>query len=133
MQGDPAARDLAAEWVRYARGNLARAKQEKPAETPWAYMCFDAEQAAEKAVKAILVLRGIEFPRTHAIGELLGLLSRAGEEIPDELWEADILSGYAAHARYPGEEQPVTEDDYAKAVAAAEKVVLWAEGIVHGG
>jgi HEPN domain-containing protein len=132
MPDDPASRDLAAEWVHYARGNLARAKQEKPAETPWGYMCFDAEQAAEKAVKAILVLRGIEFPKTHAIGELLGLLSRAGEEIPDELWEADALSGYATHARYPGDEQPVTEVGYDRAVAIADQVVRWAERIIHG-
>ncbi len=119
-------------WLRYAEGNLARAKQEKPEVTPWDYMCFDAQQAAEKAVKAILVLREIEFPRTHELGELLALAHQAGEPIPDDLWEASRLSRYAAHTRYPGGEHLATEDDYWDAVAIAERVVRWAEGIIYG-
>ncbi|MBI1894174.1 MAG: HEPN domain-containing protein [Candidatus Rokubacteria bacterium] len=132
MPPDPVSRDVASEWLRYARGNLARAKQEKPAETPWEYMCFDAQQAAEKAIKAVLIFHGIELPRTHAIGELLDLLNRTGEAVPGELWPADALSDYATHARYPGGEQPVTEVDHERAVTLAEQVVRWAEGIVHG-
>ncbi len=130
MPGDRPSREAARHWLRYAEGNLARAKQEKPEVTPWEYMCFDAQQAAEKAVKAVLVFREIEFPRTHAVGELLAFLNRAGEAIPDELWDADALSGYATHARYPGGEQPATQDDYVEAVRLAEQVVRWAEGIV---
>jgi HEPN domain-containing protein len=96
-------------------------------------MCFDAQQAAEKAVKAVLVLHEIEFPRTHELGELLALAHQAGEPIPDDLWEASGLSRYATHARYPGGEHRATENDYMDAVAMAEKVVRWAEGVVHGG
>lgn len=132
MPDEPVSREAAHDWLRYAEGNLARAKQEKPEEAPWDYMCFDAQQAAEKAAKAVLVLRQIEFPRTHELGELLALARQAGEQIPEDLWEASGLSRYATHARYPGEEQPATENDYREAVAIAEKVVRWAEGIIHG-
>ena len=132
MPGDTPSQEAARRWLRYAEGNLARAKQEKPEVTPWEYMCFDTQQAAEKAVKAVLVLRQIEFPRTHELGELLALASQAGERIPEDLWEASGLSIYATHTRYPGDEPPATEDDYREAVALAEKVVRWAEGIIHG-
>ena len=42
------------EWLRRAKSNLVRAKQVKPAGAYWEGLCFDTEQAAEKAVKAIL-------------------------------------------------------------------------------
>lgn len=132
MPGDARSRETAHHWLRYAEGNLARAKQEKPEVTPWEYMCFDAQQAAEKAVKAVLVFHEIEFPRTHELGELLALARQAGERIPEDLWEASGLSIYATHTRYPGGEPPATEDDYREAVALAEKVVRWAEGIIYG-
>lgn len=132
MRDESLSRPTARDWLRYAKGNLARARQEKPEETPWAYMCFDAEQAVEKAVKAVLVLLDIEFPRTHEIGELLVLAKEAGTHVPEELWRAAELAGYATHARYPGGEQPATEDDYREAVRIAESIVGWAETIVHG-
>lgn len=131
MPSDPVGRKAAEEWLRYARGNLARATQDKPAEAPWDYMCFDAQQAAEKAIKAILVLRSIEFPRTHELGELLALLHQAGEQIPEDVWRAQELSGYATHARYPGGEQPATEEDYKEALTISEKIVTWAAGIIY--
>ncbi len=42
------------EWLRRAKSNLARAKQPKPDEAIWEDLCFDAQQAAERAVKAVL-------------------------------------------------------------------------------
>ena len=44
-------------------------------------LCFDAQQAAEKAIKAVLVHRGIRFPKTHAIAELLSLAAENGVEV----------------------------------------------------
>lgn len=121
-------RRAAEAWMQRAKGNLARAKQPKPDEAFWEDLCFDAQQAAEKAVKAVLVLRGVNFPRTHDIADLLAFVAQA--EIPDDLWEADSLSEYATVARYPGR-QPASEQDRQKAILLAEQVVRWAEGIVH--
>ncbi len=64
-----------------AKGNLALAKQRKPKEAYWEDLCFEAEQAVEKAIKAVLRSRGIDFPKTHDIGELLALLDRSGQKI----------------------------------------------------
>lgn len=118
------------EWVRRAKSNLALAKQPKLEEVVWEDLCFEAQQAAEKAIKAILVLRGIDFPKTHEIASLLALLDQSGLKVPEELWKADNLTDYAVEARYPDRVMPVTEDEYRQAIAVAEKVVQWAEGII---
>ncbi len=38
-------------------------------------LCFHAQQAAEKAIKALLIDRDIEFPYIHDIAGLFALLS----------------------------------------------------------
>jgi HEPN domain-containing protein len=112
----------------HARSNLARARAPKPAEVLWEDLCFDAEQAAEKAVKALLLHKGIEFPKTHSIGELLALLGRGGVAIPDEIKKADDLTDYASAARYPGFPRRISETDFKSALTLAETVVAWVEG-----
>ena len=37
-------------------------------------LCFDAQQAAEKAIKAVMLQRNVEFPYVHDLGRLLSLL-----------------------------------------------------------
>ena len=44
------------EWMNRARGNLARAKKREPG-FYLEDLCFDAQQAAEKAIKAMFVRR----------------------------------------------------------------------------
>ncbi len=122
-------RRFAEEWLRRAKGNLALARQPKPAEALWEDLCFHTQQAAEKAIKAILTLRGIDFPKSHDIAELLALLSPA--EVPDDLWSADSLTEFAVVTRYPGRKPPVSEEEYRQAITLAEQVVRWAEGVVH--
>ena len=49
------------EWMNRARSNLVRARSV----IPGAYLedlCFDAQQAAEKAIKAVMMARNIDFP-----------------------------------------------------------------------
>jgi hypothetical protein len=56
------------EWLRRARSNLARARAGIPApEVLHEDLTFDAQQAAEKAIKAVLVAKDVEFPKTHAL------------------------------------------------------------------
>jgi HEPN domain-containing protein len=133
MPPESRALEVAAEWLRRARSNLARAKQPKPPEVFWEDLCFDAQQAAEKAVKAVLVRHQIDYPRTHRMSELLVLLSQAGHTVPEHLWVADSLSGYGAVTRYPGQAVPVDEAEHRRAVELAEQVLRWAEGEVEQG
>lgn len=131
MPLDPDSRELARAWLDRAKGSLARAKQPKPEEGFWEDLCFDAQQAAEKAVKGVLVLHALDFPRTHQIGELLGILRRAGHRPPEELTRADRISEYAVSTRYPKAARPVDEVEYKQAVQLAEQVVRWAETVVN--
>ena len=113
------------EWMNRARSNLARAKNR----VPQAYLedlCFDAQQAAEKAIKAVMLKRGVTFPYVHDLARLLSLLKEAGEVIPDAVGQARKLTRFATVTRYPMN-RPVTEQHYLEALAIAEAVVRWAE------
>jgi HEPN domain-containing protein len=120
------------DWLRRARSNLVLARQPKPPEALWEDLCFDAQQAAEKAVKGVLVSRGIDFPKTHDIGRLLQLLAESAMDIPAPVRRSPELTAYAWEARYPGDYEPVTADVHRRAVELAEAVVRWAEEVIHG-
>jgi HEPN domain-containing protein len=115
------------EWMNRAHSNLVRLK----ARVPGAYLedfCFDAQQAAEKAIKAVFLLRRLDFPYIHDLAKLLSLLAGHGEQIPESVNEARRLTPYAWITRYPSASEQVTEKEYQQAVAIAEAVVHWAEG-----
>lgn len=119
------------EWLRRARSNLARARAGRQVpDVLYEDLCFDAQQAAEKALKALLVQRKIAFPKTHAIAGLLTLLHEGGVEVPEEIREAGKLTEYAVQARCPGLSEDVTQEDYAEALKTAELVLTWVESAV---
>ena len=115
------------EWLKRAKGNLVRAKQPKPDEAFWEDYCFDAQQAAEKALKALLVHYKISFRFVHDIAELLTTLEQNGIRLPEQIRSGAELSDYAVEARYPGPMEPVTEGEYMEALKIAEDVFAWVE------
>lgn len=119
------------EWIRRARSNLARAAAGRPTrEVLYEDLAFDAQQAAEKAIKAVLVGRRVAFPKTHSLERLLDLVERSSEDVPTKVRDAASLTPFAAAARYPGVEQ-VTEEQYRDALAIARTVVQWAEQVIE--
>ena len=117
------------EWLRRARSNLARARAGQVApEVAVEDLCFDAQQAAEKEIKAFLVARGIRFPKTHSLADLVTRLRDSGVLVPDAVAESVVLTPYAVEFRYPGPTEPLTDEEYASAVQLAEVVVRWVEG-----
>ncbi|WP_259039434.1 HEPN domain-containing protein [Salinibacter ruber] len=115
-----------------ARSNLIRARQRLP-NVYLEDLCFDAQQAAEKALKALCIERGIEFPYVHDLARLITLLQDEGQPVPDEVTEAGRLTRYAVFTRYPGLDDPVTEEDHNRAVSIAERVVEWVEDRLDAG
>lgn len=93
------------------------------------HLCFHAQQAVEKGLKAVLLKRGVEFPFTH---NLQGLLDRMPPElnVPPGVLDAVALTPYAVAARYPGEFEPVSESDHQDAVRLAEAALQWAHDVV---
>jgi HEPN domain-containing protein len=130
MQPESGAKNAAHQWLRRARGSFARASQEKPPEGFWEDLCFDAQQAAEKAIKAVMIHHGIRFSYTHDIGKLLEQLNGAGITVPLTVGAAAGLTDYAVETRYPGWSEPVTEAEYQQALRSSEAVLSWAAGLV---
>ncbi len=119
------------EWMNRARSNLAMAKNR----IPDAYLedlCFQAQQAAEKAIKAVMIECGIDFPYVSDLARLLSLLEEVGESIPELVVKAEELTPYALVTRYPGTVGPVGEQDYMDAVKNSEVVIRWAEECISG-
>ena len=120
------------EWLIRARSDLALAKAHVPGVLP-EDQCFHAQQAAEKAIKGILVKHGKVFPFLHDLALMARLLAETGEAVPESVRQADRLTGYAGIFRYPSELEPATEQDLSEAVGIAEAVVRWAEGRISAG
>jgi len=117
-------------WLQNARADFAIASIPLPKGATYEQLCFHAQQAAEKALKAVLLKCGVDFPFTH---NLQALLDRLPKELarPPDLMSAVDLNPYAVTTRYPGEAEPVTEQEYREAIRMAESVLAWAESIVR--
>jgi HEPN domain-containing protein len=118
--------DNPVEWLNRAKSSLALAKQ-CSREIYSEDLCFQAQQAAEKAIKAVYISKKIAFPYIHDISQLLTTLEKEGVIIPNNIKTASTLTLYAAQTRYPGLEGPVSDDEYHKALVLAERVVVWVE------
>jgi HEPN domain-containing protein len=82
-------------------------------------VAFHAQQTAEKALKAVLASRGIEFPFTHDLGALEELCTSSNIAIPGELADLDRLTPYAARARYEAPDPGTVDRVTALALASA--------------
>jgi HEPN domain-containing protein len=107
------------EWVTKAEGDLRAAvyllepREDQPTEA----VCFHAQQCAEKYVKALLVFRSTDFPKTHDLEKLTALLPVALRPRLT-IQEQRRFIGYATAARYPGSgEIPLAEARRAVALA----------------
>jgi HEPN domain-containing protein len=114
------------EWLNRAHSNLVGARQVETG-IYLEDLCFDAQQAAEKAIKSVFIHHGLRFPYVHDIKRLLRLLVRHGVKIPKYVQRADSLTKYAFEARYPARARQVTPRQHRSAVRIAEAVVRWAE------
>ena len=122
--------DKPRDWLARARSNLLLAESGRQRGVFLEDLCFEAQQAAEKALKAVCVFYKIEFPKTHSLITLTGLLEQADVQLPPEVREADALTSYAVQARYPGWDEAVTESEYQRTLTIARHVITWAEKVI---
>ncbi len=116
------------EWLKRAKSNLAHAKVGKAfPEILYKDLCFDAQQAVEKALKSLCIMYGIVFERSHDISYLIGILEDGNVEVPEAVQQSQLLTSYAVQTRYPGDYEPLDEADYKAALEIAEWVVNWVE------
>jgi HEPN domain-containing protein len=122
------------DWLRQARRNLESARLNRGAGL-YEESCYEAHQAAEKAVKALLNYLGKER-RGHS---LTYLARDSGLEPPQEILECLLyLDKQYIPTRYPdafAEGAPMdyyTDRDAEACIKCAEAVLGWAEGRVGG-
>lgn len=90
-------------WLAKAASDLTAARSLVAADASYDAACFHAQQAAERALKAILAFADAPIPRTHNLEDLyaacLGLASRFQT---DSLASLDVseLTPFAVELRY---------------------------------
>jgi len=118
-------------WLLRAKGNLNLA--EKGGRLKGVLLedlCFNAQQAAEKALKAVCLSQGLDIPKTHSLVHLMDILESTSIEIPKNVRDADILTQYAVQSRYPSPMEEITKGEYRDALKLAANVVFWAGMII---
>jgi HEPN domain-containing protein len=110
-------------WLRFAEEDLAEAERLLALgdATP-RHVCWFAQQGAEKALKAALVLEGIEFPLRHDLDALRNLLP-AGWAVKEQHADLAELTEWAVEARYPGDWPEATLQEARRAVEQARSVL----------
>ena len=114
-----------ARWLRYAEEDLITAETLlAQAHIPPRQTCWHAQQAAEKALKAVLIFLQIDFPRTHDLNVLRNL-------VPNSWYFKTAhpnlakLTDWVTDARYPAK---VPEPTKADAITAAKDArVVWTD------
>jgi len=118
------------DWLRRARSDLALACGRLRKSVLAEDLCFHAQQAVEKSLKAVLISKGIDFPRTHNLRILIDALPETVFRDPI-LDSSAALTDYVVSTRYPGETEPVTQDELKTARHIAAEVLIWAENTIR--
>jgi HEPN domain-containing protein len=110
-------------WLAKADSDLAASQRLLEAGGPYDAVCFHAQQAAEKALKAWLAVADAPIPRTHNLEELQALcLALPPPEIASGIEALDLsdLTAFAVEARYDIEFWPERVEAEAAVVSAAQ-------------
>jgi HEPN domain-containing protein len=111
-------------WLGRAKSSLAISKNKPDEDIFLEDLCFQAQQAVEKAIKGLLIFYNDEPEKTHNLVLLIKELSKHFT-VPDEINDTVILNDYAVQTRYPGEYTPIEEDEYKEAIRIAENCINW--------
>jgi HEPN domain-containing protein len=87
-----------------------------------AHAVFHAQQAAEKAIKGLLVHHGVLFGKTHDLSALSRQCVDAEPDLADALDGVEKLTVYAWRFRYPGSLDEPLEAEARSDVATARRV-----------
>jgi HEPN domain-containing protein len=123
------------EWYDKATMDLGVAKHllETYYPKPIEIVCYHCQQAAEKAIKALIIFYGAEggIPKLHDLSFLLNQIKNK-VDIEEKYYDyADTLSPYGVAVRYPNE--LFLEERHAKeAVQLADEILQWVNHIIEG-
>ena len=111
------------EWISKAENDLKNAANtlKMGEDCPTDTVCFHAQQCAEKYLKALLVWKGIPFPKTHNLPSLIAVLPKDLQNLLTGE-EQELLTEYATVTRYPGGYEDITLSEARSAVRVARRI-----------
>ncbi len=101
--------DHARGWLRKADADLLTATRLLEAGGPFDAVCFHAQQAGEKYLKAVLAWTRQPIPRTHNLEDLLPLCVAVEPRWKRLAVDVTVLTPYAVELRYDFEFWPDAE------------------------
>lgn len=88
---------------------------------------FHLQQACEKCLKIIYLLRGESPPKTHDIGQMVESLAVFHPEILIHLDLAEALNPFAVQYRYPGDIPEVSSGEATELLERSLELKKWVE------
>jgi len=105
-------------WIAYAEEDFSAGKTLLNLKKPLlAAVCFHAQQCAEKYLKALLILKDVDFPKTHDLPTLNTLCHQNGILTGSDPQQLADLTKNAVQARYPGSQPTLQETKEAIEIA----------------
>lgn len=115
---DDARTEVVRQWLHKAENDLQNIRNNlAAAEVPTDTICFHAQQAIEKVLKAVLVGHGKNVSKTHDLVKLLTEVSEIMPELSVLEDRLEVISEYGVSVRYPN---GYPEPELAEAVQAYE-------------
>ena len=93
---------IVAEWLKYANNDLETVhilNNHQPLQVE--IICYHCQQAAEKALKAFLLFKDMEPPKTHSLESLVDLCLKLSNDFEDIIGECEYLNPFGVQPRYP--------------------------------
>lgn len=123
MSDRPSEKDPASRWRREASEELRAAEVVAAhGEVPDRVAGFHAHLAAEKALKSLLIERGIEMPRIHDLVGLHRLLPETDQR-RFEAADLEVLNPWTIEGRYPADLPDVDDSVLYETLAAARRIL----------
>lgn len=122
---------LVNEWRRFAKMDYGAAIHLQGFHPlPLEIICFHCQQAAEKALKAVLVFHDEEVPYIHDTSRLWKLAANLEPSLSHLKPQADYLKRFATTSRYPSEVE-LSQHDMKQALQDAQSIIETVEALWH--
>ncbi len=115
--------NLPEKWLEKSRTDLLSAKKLANGETKYLETAvYHCQQSGEKALKAFLVSKSINFPKTHDLTFLIKLSIDSDDSFKQLYEECEILTPYSVEYRYPDDIAEPSVEDYELACKSSFKI-----------
>lgn len=114
------------EWLRLSKddSDTVQYLYKNMPSVPVEIVCYHCQQAAEKLLKGLLTVKGIQFDKKHDLTYLFDLLDDNGENSTAVFESCARLTPYGIAVRYPGAKE-ISKEEMALAVSDMEKIDLF--------